>query len=69
MGKSSRRASFKTSEVIALFVLSFFGSMFFFMVLSLLRPVLDWIFGATPQPSEAPRARGGLPWPPPPRRH
>lgn len=70
MGRSTRRATFKTSEVIALFIIGFFGSMFFFLVLALLKPVLDWLFGRTPEPTtSAPAAKkGGLPWPPPPRR-
>lgn len=38
------RASIKSSEIVALFVLSFFGSMFLFLTLAMIKTILDYLF-------------------------
>jgi hypothetical protein len=40
------RASFKSSEILGLFLLSFFGSMFLFALLTFLGDFLEGLFGA-----------------------
>ncbi|ADV62598.1 hypothetical protein Isop_2018 [Isosphaera pallida ATCC 43644] len=41
------RGSFKSSELIALFLLSFFGSSLMFLFLAMFKRLLDLIFGPT----------------------
>ena len=45
------RGSFKSSELLALFLISFFGSALMFLFLAMLKRILDLIFGPTPSSS------------------
>lgn len=46
MGKMFRdRGSYKSSEVVALFVLSFFSSGFLFFMLAMMNRIIKWVVG------------------------